>query len=536
MSCFPELTYAIYADGELPAEEARAAEAHLAVCARCRTLVEALRAENRLLAEVLPEAEAEMPGVARPARPLDLLWAALPTLAAAAGLQAILDWVGELSPPGGVDWLNPFGLGLQMTLLFNGVFYFVEEGAAMLFSNFTTISVVVLGALLLGGGVLLLRRRPGTVTVLVTLALVLGLAPSVAALEKRTGTNITVPKGQTVDDTLLARGDTINIDGVVTGNLIAFGNRVAIKGTVQGDVICFARSVEVDGTVGGNVYGFAQWVNLRGQVARSVNTFTQRFQLDPDARVDADIIAFAEEANLDGTVGRDVSTYAKSTDVRGTVGRNLIARSERVTLLAPARVGGNLTAYVPREDKVHIDPGATVAGTTKTHVAKERASRYVRPKFYFWQAVRLVAAFLTGLLVFWLFPVLFGARLETAGAFLRTVGVGFLVLVATPVAAIIAGITLIGLPIALLSLAAWLAALYLAKILVAAFVGEALLRAGAGQPGQFALNLLVGLLIVYAAINVPYVGGWIHFLAMLLGFGAAVMQVLRWRQQPQPAA
>ncbi len=53
MNCFDELRYSIYADGELSPAEAREVEAHLADCPACRTLVEALRVENRLLAETL---------------------------------------------------------------------------------------------------------------------------------------------------------------------------------------------------------------------------------------------------------------------------------------------------------------------------------------------------------------------------------------------------------------------------------------------------------------------------------------------------
>ena len=55
MDCFSELTYAILVDGELAGEEASQARNHMAVCSRCQQLVETLRAENRVLEEVLRE-------------------------------------------------------------------------------------------------------------------------------------------------------------------------------------------------------------------------------------------------------------------------------------------------------------------------------------------------------------------------------------------------------------------------------------------------------------------------------------------------
>src|SRR5262249_54070227 len=66
MTCLSELTCAVYVDGELSPEEARAAERHLGECARCRELVAALRDENRVLSAALDELSPSM-GATMPA-------------------------------------------------------------------------------------------------------------------------------------------------------------------------------------------------------------------------------------------------------------------------------------------------------------------------------------------------------------------------------------------------------------------------------------------------------------------------------------
>lgn len=531
MNCFPELTYSIYADSELPTEEARAVEAHLVGCPRCRALVQALRAETRLLAEVLQE-EGIPARVAAPVRTRDILWTTAAVLGVAAVLQTALDMLSELRPPAGLDWLSPFSFTVQVSLFFRSLFYSIQGGATMLASTVTTVSILALGLLVVAGGILLVRRRPRSLAVLVALAVAFGLALPGSALERRKSNVVTVPSGETVDDTLLAAGDTVHIDGIVTGNLIAGGRRITIKGTVKGDAICFAQSVEVDGTVEGNVFSFARDLSVRGQVAHSLHGFAQTFRLESPGGVEADLIAFVDQLSLDGTVGRDARLFAGSVDVRGTIGRHLTAHAGRLTLLRDARVAGDLTAYVAKRERAHIDPGATIAGKTNIQV-RVRPSRYSQSKFYFWQAVRLGAAFVTGLLLFWLFPVLFRARLTTAGGVLRTLGIGFLVLVVTPLAAVLVGITLIGLPIGLLGLVVWLAGLYLAKIFVAGWLGQALRRPESPQTGAFALPLLLGLVIVFVAMNLPYLGGLIRFLVILLGLGIALVQVRQYWQRPQ---
>jgi hypothetical protein len=178
-----------------------------------------------------------------------------------------------------------------------------------------------------------------------------------------------------------------------------------------------------------------------------------------------------------------------------------------------------------------VEPGVVISGQTKTLLPPPPPSRFARPRFYLGQGIHLAAALLTGLVLYWLFPILFAARLEKTSSALRALGIGFLVLVATPAAAIVAGITLVGIPLALLALAAWLAALYLAKIILAASVGQAIRRSPPGRAASFALDLLIGLAIVFVAINLPYLGGWMHFLMLLLGLGLAFMQVRsRWQR------
>ena len=69
MECYSEQTCAIFADGELAVDEARHLRDHLAKCPRCQELVDALRAENRILSESLcesPEEAASPAGFSRP--------------------------------------------------------------------------------------------------------------------------------------------------------------------------------------------------------------------------------------------------------------------------------------------------------------------------------------------------------------------------------------------------------------------------------------------------------------------------------------
>ena len=239
--------------------------------------------------------------------------------------------------------------------------------------------------------------------------------------------------------------------------------------------------------------------------------------------------------DLEGQVGRDVLAFAGLANLRGNVARNASAWTGRLRVEAPARIGGDLTAHVDKQEQVTVDSGATIVGKTVTRLDDKRktsrdGSRYTRPSFYLWKVIWLAAAFLTGLVLRRLLPPLFPSAFGDSAAVRKALGVGFLALAAPPVAVVILAVTLVGLPLALLTLAVWVAGLYLSGIVVGAPLGRLLLSRRDTPPPPFALALAVGLLVVTVATNIPYVGGIAGLIVVLLGLGASVAQLSRSRR------
>jgi cytoskeletal protein CcmA (bactofilin family) len=391
-------------------------------------------------------------------------------------------------------------------------------------------TVIVPGLIVLGGLALLSLRRRWAAGALALCTLLAAAAPS-PALEVRGARSehdrVVVGAGEIVDDSLAVGGDVVSVDGTVTGNLLAAGKRVIVRGTVKGDLVALAERVEIEGTVEGNVFAGGNTVLVRGTVGRSAHCAADTIRVDPPGRVDGDTLGLADTLDLDGHVGRDLVAFAGMTSVRGDVGRNVSVRTRRLHLEAAARIGGNLLARVRDAAAVQVDEGAVVSGKTETRLLPREKSRYARRGFYVWKAIWLAAAFLAGVALHALLPGLFPARVPRGGALLRAAGLGFAALVVVPAAALLLMVTLIGLPAGLLVLGLWLAALYLAQILVATVVGRGFLQKADAPPAPIAPVLLVGLVFVAVAVNLPYVGGLLRFAVLVLGLGLAVIAAHR---------
>jgi cytoskeletal protein CcmA (bactofilin family) len=528
MECYSEQIVSMFVDGELAVEEAQRLRDHLATCRRCRQLLDALRVENRVLSESLqelPEEAASPAGFSRLS--WSLPWGDLAVVAAVLALGSIVvGWIDKLSIPDALQWLNPFSLNGRTNWIFNLSYYFSNGGTAMMTDYAADVGKILL-LLLLGGGVLLLGRRwrlrqPG----LRLLIMLLAVSLPGFALERRHSDFVTVAANQTVDDTLLASGNTVRVEGVVNGDLLAFGQTVEVRGTVKGDLVSFAKRTVVSGTVEGNIFTFSNSLDLDGQLAHNLYGLMQSLHVNDRGRVGGGIVVGAGDVGLEGEVNRSMTVYAGNADVSGSIGRELIMAGDSLTLTNTARIGGNLSVRVHDLEKVHIADGATIVGTREIQ-QRVKENHFTHPGFYFFRAVWLASAMLVGWLVLVLFPGFFQATTQAVGSGWRSFGLGVAVLAGVPVAIVVAAITLVGLPLSLMLLALYLIAIGLAKIWVGAFLGRILLKPSGATRSDWLLGLLLGLLILTVVGFIPYLGGLVRFGVVCLGLGAFTWQLYR---------
>ena len=459
------------------------------------------------------------------AAPGDRWWGLAPLTVAVSVVVAAVAWlvgapIAWQLPPS-LEWISPFHPSGRLPWLFTGM----TLGAGVVFDGLPLTSMVTAAGQTVAALLLLLLAVPALSgsarrTVPALLAIVLAVAvPAEAFVSRSSEDDVVVPAGEMVDDTLVARGERVLVDGVVTGDLIAGGQSVVIRGTVHGNVIAWAQSVDLAGDIGGSVFVSSQFVTVQGEVDGSLYVFSQDTRLVGGSRLGGGVASFSNTLTVEGSVDRGVQAAGYRVDVTGAVQGSVYANARRVAVGPGSRVGGTLTVRIPDTNVLQIDPAATLAAepVVRSWDDGSSPSRYLTGSFYRRQSVWLVAALLTGWLFLWAAPGAAAVRFGTPPAVLRTLGVGFLCVVATPVAALIAGLTLVGLPLALVALALWALGIYLAKIPIALFLGRTLLGPrGARGP---ALALLVGLLAVFVAVNLPFIGWIVNLALTLIGVG-----------------
>ncbi len=530
-ACPSEIVCSTYADGELAGTEARAFTAHLENCPRCQDLVHAFRRERDALFEIVGNAEAFLvetqPAPVSAPSPIHILKLLGLVIGLAVLMRVGMGWVMGLELPWSIEWLNPLNVSGQLSILFGTGAYFIEyyqNGGTTMVALISDVGLTVGFIMLLGSLCLLLRRPAGTLVVLGGLLLMLGYVRPAEAIEIRSGESVSVDIGEIIDDTLVASGRVVRIDGEVTGDLIAFAQSIEIVGSVHGDVISFGRTIEVDGRIGGGLAGFGQTIRIEDSIGQSVYGFAQSLRSGRDATIEGDLFAFGEEISVGGSVGRNVTVFGNTLTITGDVVRDVKFAGRLATMRPSASIGGNLDVGLPAERNLEVDSAATIAGETIVEVPEpgqeEDEGGLLSAWSIAWTALWLVTAFLSGLLLLWALPALRRVPLDNLNGILTSAGLGFVLVTATPVLAVVLAVTLIGLPAGLVIAAVWALSLYVSKIVVAHFLGNALLRPKQHDVRSMLLPLLAGLVLVLVAVSLPYVGWVINLLLVIIGLGA----------------
>jgi len=106
---------------------------------------------------------------------------------------------------------------------------------------------------------------------------------------------------------------------------------------------------------------------------------------------------------------------------------------------------------------------------------------------------------------------------------LASFGVGFVLAIPLPVAALIVCLLVVTIPLSMIALVLWGVGWFVAHLAVSVWLGRRLLSlAGLADPSPY-LGLLLGLVLYKLVLWIPYLGFLAYFLTVFLGLGALLL-------------
>ncbi len=353
-----------------------------------------------------------------------------------------------------------------------------------------------------------------------------------SAQSVKTGDTVTVAAGEEIDSLLFASGTNIDIAGTVNGDVFCAGQTVTISGTVNGDVFCAGQTVNVTGKVTGSVRLAGQTVTLGGVIDGSAAIASQTLLLQKNSSIQRDLVGGAETATLNGIISRDVALGASKIAINGQVGRNIKSEVEALTVGPAGRIGGDI-AYTSNTDAV-VSPGGQIIGTaTRAPLEQMSNNRSNAPFALTFSA--FIYSFVTLLILSLALALLIPSMLHEASSKAlsspgRVALVGFLGVIIIPILILVLLFSIIGLPLGILALLAWLVIVMLSGPFAGYTFGRLILKTEK-NPIFIMFSGASLLLIIYF---IPILGLLVMLAAYLFGTGMildAAMQRMPKRAQ-----
>lgn len=350
---------------------------------------------------------------------------------------------------------------------------------------------------------------------------------------QKSGERIILEVDEVVDRDFFAAGEIVELYGTVNGDVYVAGGQVLLKGTINGDLLAAGGQVIVDGVITQDARVAGGEINIRGDIGRNLTVAGGRVSIVETANIEGSVVAGAGDTEIDGEVSGNVSIGSGNLIISGLVAGDVEAGVGALRLTPDASVGGNLVYW--SEDDASISENAQVSGEINKIVPSQQIAGpdvedlekglrgFKRTVNLIMVPLGFASALLVGLILQRLAPkfILEGVEVISKKPW-YSLGLGFLVLILTPVAFLFLLVTVIGIPIAFIILFKYLIAIYLSKIFVSFWAGRKVLDA-LGSKNRRGWALFSGLVLYYVFTNIPFVGGLISALVLFAGLGAIVI-------------
>lgn len=334
---------------------------------------------------------------------------------------------------------------------------------------------------------------------------------------------ITVPSGQTIDGDFFAAGEEVEISGTVRGDVYAAGANIVIDGTVEGDVLAAGGSVRITGTVDHDIRIAGGQLDIGGAIGGNATVTGGDITFSEAGSVNGNVVVAGGNVVLASHVGGDVTSAGGTVSVSGDVDGKMDSHNDTLRLTSNARIGKTLTYASPREasidENAKVTGGVTYNQTAHTTMPNKKIVGMIAGARTVKIAISFIAFLIVSLLIARFFPVFAeSSRAILTTRFWAAAGVGALVLIATPVIAILLMVTIVGLPLGVIMILLYFPLLYIGKFAAIFAIGRLILK---NKNAYWAL--LAGTAAYYAIMLIPVAGSLITSFVGLAGVGAWIL-------------
>ena len=330
---------------------------------------------------------------------------------------------------------------------------------------------------------------------------------------------------------LIIAGGTIIINDSVTNDVLAAGGKVTLNGFVGGDIRCAGARILISKNVTGDVVVTAGTIIIDKGISIG-SLLAGGGNITVDGEVNGEVRGSFGELLLNGNVAKDVDCRGGKITVNGNIGGKSVLAARNIIIGNNAVFNSDVRYWSKhgsvdfkqslKNGKAIYDPSISIGSAEWYYLG---AATILGLLWY------LGMAFLMILIVEYLFPVSMKKAADTLfNSTLKSLGFGFLFFIAVPVLALVAFITIIGLPVGVLLVFTYIALVVLTKVIISVVAANWFNNRYNKKWNFWRLSLAAfGIFILLKLVSAaPFVGWLTLILLACVSFGGILLNI-NWK-------
>lgn len=357
------------------------------------------------------------------------------------------------------------------------------------------------------------------------LTLIVLVIPTNTFAQDNISNTFTLEKQKVVDQNpYFAYGESVVLSGTVNGDTYVAGGKVSIDGDINGDLLIAGGEVEILGDVKEDIRVIGGQVTIKGNVGKNVSVVGGDIRIDENSVISKSLTVAGGNIEVMGQIKENLNIAGGMVSLNNKIGGNFNAAAGQIVLGDETNIPGKFEYW--SDEKPSVSQDAVIKGQTVSHAMPvkvdaekekvEAVKNAVVKATIVAKVFKVLSLLVIGFLLIKLstkFMVKASEIIETD--FWKSMGFGFLIVFLTPMVFVILLLTVIGGPIALITLTLYFVMLYMAKVFAIFALGIKIF-----PKKSIYLSYFIAVLIYSLIRLIPVIGGIAGLVTLLVGMGA----------------
>lgn len=305
-----------------------------------------------------------------------------------------------------------------------------------------------------------------------------------------------------------AAGNTIKSDANIKGDLMAAGNTIGVTNKIENDLFAAGNNINISAEVGGNVRIAGSNITVDNKIGGDLLAGGSNIQIGQDTVIDGDLIAGGGTITVDGKINGNAKISASA-----------------LSFSHDASVSGKLTYWADQE--ITIPDGVVKGGVEFRQIEKKSGWMAKTGILTLAMLYKLIGMIVALLVLVALLPK--NTKEFLSISFSRTwaaLGIGFVVLVLTPIAFILLCVSMIGISLAFILIFAYIVALIIAGLSTPLLLGHILFNGLKNKELKADWKtIVVGSVGIIIIGLIPIIGWLAIAILFLISLGASTLWI-----------